>query len=128
MKNITIIIGAVYGMVSVILGALGSHAFKKILPEEKLHSFDIGVKYQMYSALFLLIVGSILKFETSTEKWTSVLMIFGTFCFSVSIYFLVFQEVLNVNLKFLGPITPLGGIMMITSWALLIWYFVKTKI
>lgn len=127
MKNLTLIIGAFYGMLSVILGALGSHAFKKILPMEKLHSFDIGVKYQMYSAFFLLIVGYILKFETKTENWISWLMIFGTFFFSVSIYFLVFQETLNVNLKFLGPITPIGGLMMILSWALLIGYFVKTK-
>ena len=127
MKNLTLIIGAFYGMLSVILGALGSHAFKKILPEDKLHSFDIGVKYQMYSALFLLIIGYILKFETKTENWISWLMIFGTFFFSVSIYFLVFQETLNINMKFLGPITPIGGMMMIISWALLIWYFAKTK-
>lgn len=127
MKNLTLIIGAIYGLTSVILGAFGAHAFKKILSIDKLQSFEIGVKYQMYSALFLLIIGYILKFETKTENWISWFMIFGTFFFSVSIYFLVFQETLNVNLKLLGPITPIGGIMMIISWILLLWYFVKTK-
>jgi len=125
MKNLTLIIGAVYGLVSVVLGAFGAHALKKIISVDKLASFETGVKYQMYSALFLLIVGYILKFETPTEKWISILMIAGTFLFSVSIYFLSFSEVSSVNLKFLGPITPLGGLLMIISWAMLIYYFVK---
>ena len=127
MKNFTLIIGAVYGLLSVILGAFGAHALKKVLSVEKLQSFETGVKYQMYSALFLLIVGYILKFESPYEKWISILMIAGTFLFSMSIYFLSFSEVWNTNLKFLGPITPIGGLLMIISWAMLIFYFVKTK-
>ena len=127
MKNFTLIIGAVYGLLSVILGAFGAHALKKVLSVEKLQSFETGVKYQMYSALFLLIVGYILKFESPSEKWISILMIAGTFLFSMSIYFLRFSEVWNTNLKFLGPITPIGGLLMIISWAMLTFYFVKTK-
>jgi uncharacterized membrane protein YgdD (TMEM256/DUF423 family) len=127
MKNFTLIIGAVYGLLSVILGAFGAHALKKVLSVEKLQSFETGVKYQMYSALFLLIVGYILKFESPSEKWISILMIAGTFLFSMSIYFLSFSEVWNTNLKFLGPITPIGGLLMIISWTMLIFYFVKTK-
>ena len=127
MKNFTLIIGAVYGLLSVILGAFGAHALKKVLSVEKLQSFETGVKYQIYSALFLLIVGYILKFESPSEKWISILMIAGTFLFSMSIYFLSFSEVWNTNLKFLGPITPIGGLLMIISWAMLTFYFVKTK-
>lgn len=127
MKTLTLIIGAVYGLLSVILGAFGAHAFKKILSVERLESFETGVRYQIYAAFFLLIVGYILKFETSSEKWISILMIAGTFLFSVSIYFLSFQDVWGVNLKFLGPITPLGGLFMIISWGMLIWYFAKAK-
>ena len=127
MKNFTLIIGAVYGLLSVILGAFGAHALKKVLSVEKLQSFETGVKYQMYSALFLLIVGYILKFESPSEKWISILMIAGTFLFSMSIYFLSFSEVWNTNLKFLGPITPIGGLLMIISWAMLTFYVVKTK-
>ncbi|WP_333596874.1 DUF423 domain-containing protein [Chryseobacterium flavum] len=128
MKTITLIFGAVYGMVSVILGAFGAHALKKILSVERLESFETGVRYQMYAAFFLLIIGYILKFETSAEKWTSILMITGTLLFSVSIYFLSMQDYLGVNLKFLGPVTPLGGLMMILSWGMLILYFAKNKI
>ena len=127
MKNLTLIIGGIYGLLSVILGAFGAHAFKKILSVERLESFETGVRYQIYAAFFLLIVGYILKFETSSEKWISILMIAGAFLFSVSIYFLSFQDYWCINLKFLGPITPIGGLFMIISWGMLIWYFAKAK-
>ncbi|UFK96989.1 DUF423 domain-containing protein [Kaistella faecalis] len=128
MKTFTLVVGAVYGLLSVILGAFGAHALKKVLSVEKLTSFETGVRYQMYSALFLLIVGYILKFETPSEKWISILMIAGTFIFSFSIYLLAFNGVSGMNFKFLGPITPIGGLMMIISWAMLIFYFLKNKI
>lgn len=128
MKTITLIIGATYGMLSVILGAFGAHAFKKILSVERLTSFETGVKYQMYHALLLLIIGFFFQFDSVTEKWASWCIILGVFLFSFSIYFLSFQEVLGVNLKFLGPITPIGGLLMIVGWALLISYFFKSKI
>lgn len=127
MKNITLIIASIYGLTAVILGAFGAHAFKKILSVEKLQSFETGVKYQMYSALFLLIVGYILKFESPSEKWIPILMILGTLFFSMSIYLLSFQEVWNTHLKFLGPVTPIGGLFMILSWAMLIFHFIKNK-
>jgi uncharacterized membrane protein YgdD (TMEM256/DUF423 family) len=128
MKNTTLIIGAVYGLLSVVLGAFGAHALKKVISVEKLISFETGVRYQMYAALFLLIVGYILKFETPSEKWISILMIAGTFIFSVTIYLLAFSEVAAIPTKIIGPLTPLGGLLMIISWAMLIFYFVKNKI
>ena len=128
MKTITLVFGAAYGMLSVILGAFGAHALKKILSVERLESFETGVRYQMYAAFFLLIIGYILKFETSSEKWTSILMIVGTMLFSFSIYFLSLQDYLGANLKFLGPVTPLGGLFMILSWGMLILYFAKNRI
>jgi len=128
MKTITLVFGAVYGMLSVILGAFGAHALKKILSVERLESFETGVRYQMYAAFFLLIVGYILKFDTSSQKWISLMMIVGTMLFSFSIYFLSLQDYLGANLKFLGPITPLGGLLMILSWLMLIFYFVKNRI
>ena len=72
MKTFTLVVGASYGLISVILGAFGAHALKKVISVDKLASFETGVKYQMYSALFLLIVGYVLKFETPSEKWISI--------------------------------------------------------
>ncbi len=128
MKTITLVFGAAYGMLSVILGAFGAHALKKILSVERLESFETGVRYQMYAAFFLLIVGYILKYDTSSQKWISILMIAGTLLFSFSIYGLSMQDYFGMNLKFLGPITPLGGLLMIVSWLMLIFYFAKNRI
>lgn len=127
MKQFTLIIAGFYGLITIILGALGSHAFKKILSADKLASFEVGVRYQMYHAIVLLVLGLFLTFTTPLEKWSSLCLIIGTFLFSFTIYFLAFSEYWNINLKFLGPITPLGGVFLIIGWVLLITYFVKYK-
>ncbi|MCT6869195.1 DUF423 domain-containing protein [Apibacter sp.] len=127
MKNIVLIAGAFYGLISIILGALGAHAFKKILSVDKLLSFETGVKYQMYHALALLLLGFSLSFTSNLEKFAACGMIIGTFLFSFSIYLLAFSEYWNVNLRILGPITPMGGICMIIGWACLLFYFIKSN-
>lgn len=128
MKNFTLAIGACYGMFSVILGALASHAFKKILPLEKISNIEIGIRYQMYTAIMLVVLGFFFKFETSLEKWSTLFMMIGSFLFSITIYLLSFQEYWGINLKLLGPITPLGGMLMIIGWLLLFIRFIQIKI
>lgn len=127
MKNLVLTIASLYGMTAVILGAFGAHAFKKILPAEKLASFEVGVRYQIYHAIVLLAVGMYFQFNSGLERSAAWCLIAGTFVFSVSIYLLSFAEHWNVNLKFLGPITPLGGLFMIIGWGLLAWIFMKGK-
>lgn len=125
MKQLALVVGSLYGALSVILGAFGAHAFKKILPVEKLASFETGVKYQMYHALLLVAIGLFLEFKTGLEKGAAWCLMIGTFLFSVSIYFLSFADHWGANLKWLGPITPLGGSIMIVGWFLLVFYFIK---
>ncbi len=125
MKQLVLTFGTLYGATSVILGAFGAHAFKKILPAEKLMSFETGVKYQMYHALLLVAIGLFLEFQTTLEKSAAWCIILGTFIFSVSIYFLSFADHWGMNLKWLGPITPLGGLLMIVGWFLLMLHFLK---
>lgn len=127
MKNIVLTIASFYGMMAVILGAFGAHAFKKILSVEKITSFEVGVRYQMYHAIVLLAIGLYFQFNSGLERSAAWCLIAGTFIFSVSIYFLSFAEYWNVNLKFLGPITPLGGLFMIIGWGLLMYIFMKSK-
>ncbi|MBS1571598.1 MAG: DUF423 domain-containing protein [Bacteroidetes bacterium] len=127
MKKTTLIIATIFGLLSIILGAFGAHAFKEILSSEKLQSFETGVRYQMFAAIFLLVIGAFLSFKSKMESWVSWLMIVGCVLFSFSIYLLSFQEIWGVNLKFLGPITPLGGLSMILSWVVLLIYFLKSN-
>ena len=123
MNNIVIITAALLGALAIILGAFGAHAFKKILSAEKLDSFEVGVRYQMYAAITLLVLGLNLSFDFQSEQVAYYLITFGTFLFSGSIYFLSFAEYWKKNLKFLGPITPLGGLLMIMGWIAIIFRF-----
>lgn len=125
MKKIVLLTASIYGMTAVVLGAFGAHLFKQFLEPEKLISFETGVRYQMYNAILLLVLGLTLKFETAIEKNAAVCLMIGGFLFSVSIYFLSFADFWSVNLKFLGPITPLGGFLMIIGWFLLFLFFLK---
>ncbi len=127
MKNLVLTIASLYGMIAVILGAFGAHAFKKILPAEKLASFEVGVRYQMYHAIVLLAIGLYFQFNNGLERSAAWSIIAGTFIFSFSIYLLSFADYWGANLKFLGPITPLGGLLMIIGWGLLAWIFMKGK-
>lgn len=117
MHNIVLITGGMFAIIAVILGAFGAHAFKKIISPEKLASFEVGVRYQMYSALALILFGHILSFDVYSERLVFYSITLGTILFSGSIFFLSFSEYWNKNLKFLGPITPLGGLFMIVGWA-----------
>ncbi|WP_231561370.1 DUF423 domain-containing protein [Sphingobacterium sp. T2] len=98
---------------------------RNLSPHEKLASFEVGVRYQMYSALSLLILGLQLNFQEHITKLAVYCLICGTILFSFSIYLLSFAEYWKKNLKFLGPITPLGGLLMITGWILLLINFIK---
>lgn len=127
MKQIVQIAGAVYGALSVILGAFGAHALKQVLELSKIQSFETGVRYQMYHAIVLIIIGFYLPFTSQIEKWIGWSLIIGVFLFSFSIYFLALSPVLKINLSFLGPVTPLGGLAMILGWVLLVVHFVKYR-
>jgi uncharacterized membrane protein YgdD (TMEM256/DUF423 family) len=127
MKQIVLISATIYGGLSVILGALGAHALKKVLSEAQLQSFEVGVKYQMYHAIVLLVLGFFLSFDTRLQTYMGWSFIGGTFLFSFSIYFLSLQSVLGANLKFLGPVTPLGGLLMIVGWCLLLIQVIRYK-
>ena len=120
MQNFVIITAALLGGIAIILGAFGAHAFKKILSAEKIESFEVGVRYQMYTALTLLALGFNLSFEYQSERVAFYLFTLGTILFSGSIYFLSFAEYWRKNLKFLGPITPLGGLLMLAGWVVII--------
>lgn len=125
MKRIVLVIGSVYGGLSVMLGAMGAHALKNVLTLQQLGSFETGVKYQMYHALVLLIIGFVFSFETKLQKAIGWSFIFGTFLFSFSIYLLSLSDLTGVSFRFLGPVTPLGGLVMIAGWLLLLIAVVK---
>ena len=123
MLYITEIIGTVFCLLSVILGAFGSHYLKNKITQSEIQSFEIGVKYLIYHGLSLLIISQL---YLDITIWISVLITVGTILFSFSIFFLSTQTLFNKNLKILGLITPLGGLLIIIGWFLLLLEFLAT--
>jgi len=117
--------GAFLGMLAIIIGAFGAHALKKVLSKEQLVSFEIGVKYQMYHALLLLLLGFNLTLKSTLEHSIIYCIILGTLLFSFSIYGLCLSAAKGNKWKWLGPVTPLGGLLLVTGWGLLLYAFLK---
>lgn len=116
-----------FGLSAIILGAFGAHALKKILTIDQLSSFEVGVKYQMYHALFLLFLGLNHQISVKIKKTIFLLVIGGITFFSGSIYLLSTTAITNVNFKSIGFITPIGGMFLIVAWAILMVHFLKKK-
>ncbi len=111
--------GALLGALAVVFGALGAHALKSVLDSSALESFETGVRYQMYHAIVLLVLAKLFTYESKSQVWMYRLMLWGVLLFSGSIYLLTFDEWMGVKLSFLGPVTPLGGLLMIAGWIML---------
>lgn len=111
----------VIGLLAIVLGALGAHGLKKFLSLEQLASFETGVRYQMYHALFLLFVSQFQNLAGSDKVIVFYLAAIGVVFFSGSIYVLSTSSMTGIKAKFLGPVTPLGGVLMIASWGYLLY-------
>ena len=115
-------IGSLYALLGVILGAFGAHALKEQLTPDRLASFETGVRYQMYHVLALLVVA--LLFQYLDERLLRIvgwLFAIGVLLFSGSIYLLACRDMIGLtSYKWLGPITPIGGTLLIIGWGLLL--------
>lgn len=127
MSQKIVLTALILGALSIVLGAFGAHGLKKFLTIEQLNSFEIGVRYQMYHALFLLFVAQT-GYITDKQKWVVFLLtLFGILLFSGSIYLLATSTITSIKAKFLGPITPLGGLLLIFSWIYLFYCIIAKK-
>ena len=118
MKEFILIMGGTYGTLAVIFGAFGAHALKKHLNPDQHKSFETGVKYQMYHALLLILCGIIFPFIGFSQNLMGWFLIIGIFFFSFSIYGLVLSSARGRKIAFLGPVTPLGGLLLVMGWIL----------
>lgn len=118
---------AILGAVAIILGAFGAHALKKVLDVDQLATFETGVKYQMYHALFLLFVGTSQIVSEKAKKGILYLVAIGVLFFSGSIYLLATNGLFGVDFKVIGFITPIGGLLLIVAWIYLFVDILKNK-
>ena len=118
------IFGTLFVLISVTFGALNSHYLKSILPKIAIDSIDVSLRYMMYHGLGLLII-SILPIKE--KRYIINLFIVGTLLFSLSILILSFQSISKSNLGWLGPLTPIGGLLLIGGWIILLYSFIREK-
>lgn len=116
MKELVLIFGGLYGTLSVILGAFGAHALRRSFNDDQLRSYEVGVRYQMYHSIMLIIAGIVFPFVETGQMVAAWCFIIGTFLFSFSIYGLTYSDSRGKKLKILGPVTPIGGLFLIIGW------------
>jgi len=119
MNRTIFITGLIFGALAVIIGAFGAHGLENLLDAKALSTFETGVKYQMYHALFLLVLGSTQMLPEAKKKWIYYLIIAGVVLFSFSIYFLATNSLTAFNFSTIGFLTPIGGTLLIIGWILL---------
>jgi len=126
MKSTIVLIGTLFILTGILLGAFGAHALEKHLSTEELDSFQTGIQYQLYHGLALLVLG--FNFDKISRHsllcWGIVL---GTVLFSGSIYFLALDTLMGIKLSFLWPVTPLGGTLLIVSWGTLVYQLIRNN-
>ena len=130
MRRNYIITAAIFGGLAVAFGAFGAHGLERITTDEKiLHSFQTGVQYQIYHALALLAVAILFEnFSSHRFIWAANCFIAGIILFSGSLYLLTFLKIQGSNaVRFIGPITPVGGLFFIAGWLFLLLAAVKKK-
>jgi len=115
-------LGACFALLSIILGAFTTHFLKDYLDGSELNSFETGIRYMMYNGLSMLIIS---RLEISKNFWIFRLFFWGTILFSFSIFPLSLQKIFSINLSFLGPITPVGGALIILGWTIIIYRILK---
>lgn len=114
-------IGSVLAALAVMAGAFGAHALKGSLDAGQLHTFETGVRYHFYHALALLLCG-ILDGRGGSKALNLAAGSFlgGILCFSGSLYLLATGGLIGMeSTSWLGPVTPLGGLLFIIGWFML---------
>lgn len=115
-----VITGAVGALTSVMLGALGAHKLDTYLPPDAMQAFNTAVEYQMFHSLAVLLV-CVLPVAQRQARQAAACFVVGTLLFSGSIYGLTLAHA-----SFLGPVTPLGGLLLMIGWLILIFAAIRS--
>lgn len=122
-----VITGGVLGLLSVIIGAFAAHGLKPLISLESIQIFETGVRYQMYHALLLLFVGGTTLIPKAKKALIFYFVLGGVILFSGSIYGLATDALTGFDFKSIGFVTPIGGLLMIIGWVIMILSFFNIK-
>lgn len=128
MNKKLLITAAILGILGIVLGAFAAHSLEMFLDVKAIKSFETGVRYQIFHAFFLLILGGTSFISQKTKSYVLILVIIGVIFFSFSIYGLATNALTSFDFKTIAFITPIGGLFLILAWAVLLINILKTKV
>jgi uncharacterized membrane protein YgdD (TMEM256/DUF423 family) len=124
-KRKMVFTGSLLMFLAIILGAMASHYLERIISPESILSFEVGVRYMVYHALALLVFSGKEFYLEQSKRIVFRMFTYGTLLFSGSIFLLSFKALFRFSISWLGPITPIGGGLLILGWGLSAWSFFK---
>jgi len=129
MRKSFLVFGIILAGLAVALGAFGAHGLKKVVDEQSVEVFKTGVQYQFYHSLALILTGILsIHFSSKEIKFSGTLFIWGIILFSGSLYAITaFKAMGSAVPKFIGPVTPIGGLLFIAGWICLLIAVIKRK-
>ncbi|WP_171032443.1 DUF423 domain-containing protein [Winogradskyella algicola] len=128
MNKKILIVGSILGLLGIILGAYAAHGLEKIVDADAVNTFETGVRYQIYHAFFLLILGGTSFVNSKIKKIVFYLVLVGLLFFSGSIYGLATNDLSSFNFKTIAVITPVGGLLLILAWATMLIGIIRNKV
>jgi uncharacterized membrane protein YgdD (TMEM256/DUF423 family) len=128
MNKKLLIAGAVLGILGIILGAFAAHGLEKLVDADAVKTFETGVRYQMYHAFLLLILGMSSFVSLKSKKSIFYLALIGLVFFSGSIYGLATNVLFSFDFKTIAMITPLGGLLLIVAWVVMLIGILRSKV
>ena len=108
--------GSVFMFIGVALGALGSHALSGKITQEALQSYMISIRYMLFHGIALLFLSALPFVEVTQKERIALLLVIGVFVFSGSILLLSTKAIHGLNVNWLGPVTPIGGLLLLGAW------------
>ena len=128
MNKKLLITGSIIGIIGIILGAFAAHGLEKSVDVNAIKSFETGVRYQLYHAFLLLILGSTTFVSLKSKKIILFLVVTGLIFFSGSIYGLATNSLSSFDFKTIALITPVGGLLLIIAWSVMLIDIIRSKV
>jgi len=120
MNRKIILTASLFGFTAVVFGAFGAHMLKESISPSALDIWNKGVSYQFYHVFALLFLSTFARFKNKLVNLSYIFFTAGIVSFSGSLYLLATREIFSFGfVKFIGPITPLGGLFFILGWIML---------
>ena len=128
MNKRIILTASFFGAIAVLLGAFGAHGLKNSIDASSLAIWQKGVEYQFYHTFALLYLSSFARYRNKLINIAYFCLTFGIVLFSGSLYLLATRNILNLGFaEFIGPITPIGGLLFVLGWIMLFFAAFKDK-